>query len=79
MIKTREEYEEIKSDINHDISTQHEKSLLEVIESLRNVAREADELCWAIFGEQIHQYIPREHKIRHMLDALPAWMLLEDE
>jgi len=42
MIETKEQYEEIKHDVLNDISTKHEKDMLETIEALRDVARAAE-------------------------------------
>ncbi len=84
MIKTLEEYEEIKRDVNFDISTRDEKSLLETIEVLRTVARLAPNgtLCDAdstgIYALSCDGNCDG-HKLQRALDALPAWALEGDQ
>ena len=84
MIETSEQWEDIKQDVATDISTQHEKRLVELIEALREVARAAAyasthpefDYCLCISQEQQEAGHAGECRdLRKAMFALPDWLL----
>ncbi len=67
MIETREQWEEIKQDVKSNISTQHEKRLVELIEALRGVARAANRTNIQLKGSP-------HSPLAKALATLPDWV-----
>jgi hypothetical protein len=77
MIETLEQWEEIKQDVKSNISTQHEKRLVELIEALRRFVRAHDKVDVARIGAltmDLKEYNLLVEEFTSARSALPDWI-----